>query len=470
MKKLLLAFFTFCFANLFGQTPLASIDLELKNASSNHRSLHAVNANNNELFVFASDKEKMTAMKFNSFVFFKDSLNTKRPGKEFSMSGYSFNSEGSPEIYWTTTDLKKVKATSFDLKNRIASEVSFELPFENEMILSSFSENNLFYIMTVSKTGDELKLYVFQDGKMKEKFIDFSEFKIVDTKSKPLKLWSVFNENPLEKIQVDELNSLVYSASKAKFYVLKDKIILALDHTVSETHIFEINLQNYKVVEKKIAQEPLKNGAGKSNSFLSDNKLYQLKVNSDELLFTVKNYTSGEVINHFSTLKEEVIQHKNSPLFSQTGKQRQKEFKNTKKFLERLDDSNIGISVYENAYNSFITVGGIRYVASTGDVLLGIASGVGTIASGGYTGFEDGIMYDGALQVNYFETHLDLKSNYIKKEQEILAMDHVSHFLNQNKDISTASTFKFKNHYILGYYDTKAKKYVLRKFQDDFID
>lgn len=470
MKKLILAFFTLCFANLFGQIPLASIDLELNKSSNHHNALNAVNRNTNEVFVFASDKEKLTAIHYSSYIFFKDSLSTRRPDKDFSMSGYSFNPEGKAEIYWTTTDFKKVKATSFDLKNRAVLEASFELPFEKEMIVSSFSENNSFYIMTVSKTEDEMKLYVFQDGKMKEKFIDFSDFKIVDSKSNPLKLWSVFNENLLEKIQVDELNSLIYTASQTKFYVLKDKIILALDHTVSETQFFEINLQNYKVEEKKIAQETLKKGAGKSNSFLSDGKLYQLKVNNEELLLTVKDYTTGEVINRFSTLKEEVILHKNSPLFSQTGNQRQREFKNTKKFLERLEDSNIGISVYKTQTASFVTVGGIRDVASTGGILLGIATGVGTIASGGYTGFGDQSTYDGVLQVNYFETHLDSKSNYIQKEQEVLAMDHVSQFLNQNKDVSVASTFKFKNHYILGYYDTKAKKYVLRKFQDDFTD
>ena len=263
---------------------------------------------------------------------------------------------------------------------------------------------------------------------------------------------------------------MVYATSKAKFYVLNDKIIFAFDHNASETQIFEINLENFKLEEKKIAQEVLKTGAGKSNSYFSDGKLYQLKVNENELLLTVKNYNSGELINSFTTSKEEVIAHKNSPLFSQTGKQRQKEFKNTKKFLERLDDSNIGISVYEAQYNSFITIGGIRNVTSTGGVLLGIASGVGAVASGGSTVFMDDFMYDDVLQVNYFETHLDLKSQYFKKEQEILATDYVAQFLDQNKDISLASSFKFKNHHILGYYDSDAKKYVLRKFQDDFTD
>ena len=472
MKKLLFAFFALCFANLsFGQTLLTSIDLDLKKASSNHRALHAVNAKNNEVFVFASDKEKLTAIKYNSFIFFKDSLSINRPDKDFEqMAGYSFNEEGTPEIYWIGSDFKKIKSISFDLKTRKTAENLFEIPFEKEEILSSFSENNSFYIMTVSKTEDELKLYLFKDGKMKEKFLDFSEFKIVDTKNKPLKLWSVFDENPFEKIEVDELNSLVYASSKAKFYVLNDKIILTFDHNVSETQIFEINLENYKLEEKKIAQEVLESGAGKSNSYLSDGKLYQLKVNENELLLTVKNYDSGELINTFSTPKEEVIAHKNSPLFSQTGNQRQREFKNTKKFLERLDESNIGISVYEAQYNSFITIGGIRNVTSTGGVLLGIASGVGAVASGGSTVFMDDFMYDDVLQVNYFETHLDLKSQYFKKEQEILATDYVAQFLDQNKDISLASSFKFKNHHILGYYDSDAKKYVLRKFQDDFTD
>lgn len=471
MKKLLFVFFTLCFASpSIGQTLLASIDLDLKKASSNHRALNAVNANNNEVFVFASDKEKLTAIKYSSFIFFKDSLSMNRPDKDFEqMAGYSFNEEGTPEVYWIETDFKKIKAISFDLKNRKTSENSFELPFEKELILSSFSENNSFYIMTVSKTEDELKLYVFQDGKMKEKFIDFSEFKIVDVKNNPLKLWSVFEENPLEKIAVGELNSLVYATSKAKFYVLRDKLIFTFDHNVSETQIFELDLKMYKAEERKITQEALKTGTGKSNSYLSDGKLYQLKLNENELLLTVKNYNSGEAINSFNTSKEEVISYKNSPLFSQTGKQSQKELKNTKKFLERLEDSYIGLSVYETPNASFITIGGQRDVASTGGILLGVASGVGMAVSGGSGVFMDDLMYSGNLQVNYFETHLDLRSQYLKKQQEILATDHIAQFLDQDKGASLASAFKFKDHYILGYYDTKAKKYVLRKFQDDFI-
>lgn len=472
MKKLLFALFTLCFANIsFGQTVLTSIDLDLKKASNHHRTLNAVNVDNNEVFVFTSDKEKLTAIKYNNALFFKDSLSVNRPDNNFEqMSGYSFNEDGTPEVYWTETVFKKIKAISFDLKNRKTSENVFELPFEKELILSRFSENNSYYIMTVSKTEDELKLYVFQDGKMKEKFIDFSEFKILDIKSTPLKLWSVFEENPLEKMEVDELNSLVYATSKAKFYVLNDKIILTFDHNVSETQIFEINLQTYKIEEKKIAQEALKTGTGKSNSYFSDNKLYQLKVNENELFLVVKNYNSGELITTYSISKDEIINFKNAPLFSQTGKQRQKEFKNTKKFLERLDESNIGISVYEAPYNSFITIGGIRNVASTGGILLGVAAGVGVAISGGSDLFIDDFMMDNNLQVSYFETHLDLKSQYLKKQQETLATDYIAQFLDQNNEISLASAFRFKDYFILGYYDTKEKKYVLRKFQDDFVD
>lgn len=472
MKKLLFSFFIFCFTNLsLGQTLLTSIDLDLKKASSHHNALNIVNSKNNEVFIFASDKEKLTAIKYNSALFFKDSLSTKSPDKNFEqMSGYSFNEEGTPEIYWLQTDFKRIQSISFDLENHTTIENTFELPLEKELVLSSFSENNSFYIMTVSKTEDELKLFVFQNGKMKEKLIDFSEFKIVDIKNNPLKLWSVFEENRLEKIETDELNALVYSTSKAKFYVLKDKIILTFDHNSSETQIFEINLNTYKVVARKIVQATLKTVAGRSNSYYSNAKLYQLKLNENQLLLTVKNYNSGALINSFDTSSEEVISYKNSALFSQTGNQRRKEFKNTKKLLERLNVCNIGLSVYETPSASFITIGGQRDVASTGGILIGVASGVAVVASGGSNSFIDTSLYSGSLQVNYFETHLDLQSNYLKKEQEILASDYISQFLDQNRAISLPSTFKFKDYYILGYYDAKAKKYTLRKFQDDFTN
>lgn len=472
MKKLLFAFFTLCFTPLsFAQTLLIATDLELKKASSHHQALNAVNLNTNEVFVFASDKEQLTAFKYNSALFFKDSLSTKRPDNDFEqLSGYSFNAEGKPEIYWLDSDFKKLHAVSFDLQNRKTAEKTFEIPLEKEVVLSSFNENNAFYILSVLKTEDVLKLYIFQDGKMMEKFIDFSTFKISDRKNNPLKIWSLLEENHLEKMEIDELNPLYFATSKAKFYVLNEKIIFTFDHNRSETQLFEIDLDTYKLSERKFPQEMLKNVEGNSNSYFSDAKLYQLKANKDEMILTVKDYSSGTILNSFTTSKDDIIHHKNSPLFSQTGKQRPKEIKNTKKFLERIHYSAIGITVYETPNASFITIGGQRDVASTGGIMLGIASGVGVAISGGYAVNVDDFFNSGNLQVNYFETHLDLQSQHLKKEQEVLATDYIGQFLDQNNTISLASTFRFKEYYILGYYDAKAKKYVLRKFQDDFFD
>ena len=46
-----------------------------------------------------------------------------------------------------------------------------------------------------------------------------------------------------------------------------------------------------------------------------------------------------------------------------------------------------------------------------------------------------------------------------------LAVDFISQFINEN-DVTLQSVFPFENYYILSYYDSKKKEYVMRKFED----
>lgn len=469
MKKLLFAFFTLCFINLSsGQTLLTSFDLELKKSSTDHKAMTAVNNNNNEVFVFASDKEKLTSIHYNNALFFKDSLSVPAPGKKFQfLTGYSFNKHDNPIIYWATEDYKKIASYSFDYKNKTVATKEYNFPFKDELLLNSFSENNTYYFISLLEKEEKLKFYVFQNDTVIEKKVDFSGF-LFANENKKSKLSDVLEAYPLEKMDTQSLNPLFYCTEKVKFYVLGHKMILTFDLASSESQIFEIDLQDFEVQERKITKPNLKEGVGSSNSFYHQGKFYQMKASENEIIFTIKDYVSTEIIGTYNSFKEDTIAYKNSPFLTQTGNQRTKELKNTKNFLNRLDGSEVGISVYKIPEDFLITLGGKRNVASSGNILLGVSLGVAGVISGNSSFLLDDLADNTNMQMLYFETNLDQAFNYKKKEQQLLAVDYISQFLQENENAGLTSTFKFKDYYILGYYDRKEKKYLLRKFQDFF--
>jgi len=465
MKKIFTLLLLLNFTVFFGQTKLVSHPLELKNPSSYHQILNAVNADN-QVFVFACDREQIHLLKFNSALFFSDSLTIKRPAKNYEiLAGYNFGTSGNPFLYWASQDFKKILSIEYDLSKKSFKTVESEIPFKNEIIAASFTENNNFYILSQKENGNELKLYVFNNGSLIEQSLDFSAFKITDEKEKPKKLSTLLNDNPIEKIDSKQFNPLFFTVQKTKLYTEDNKIILSLDHNSLQTQLFSIDLTTFTITEKIIPQPQLEKQNGKSNSYFHKQRLYQIKLNEKQMVFEIKNYLSGEIIKTFSVKENDSITFRNSPLYLQTGNQRPRDLKTTKKFLRRLSTSDIGISVYDNQGTTLATIGRVKNVPSTGNVLLGVSLGVGIAMGGGNVIIGDFIEEDNVQSI-YLESLLDENSQHITGQPEPLAVDYISQFLAQKNNIENNTTFSYKDFYILGYYDTSLKEYVLRKFQD----
>ena len=203
---------------------------------------------------------------------------------------------------------------------------------------------------------------------------------------------------------------------------------------------------------------------GKSNSYFHQDKLYQFKTNEEELAITAVDLKSGQLIKKYYAEENDTISFRNSPLFSQTGGQSGKILKNTKKFLQRLNLSDVGISVYKTHDDIMLTVGGVRSVNSTGGIILGITAGAAMVATGTGTDFSN-LFDSGSLQSTYFEALFNTNFEHKNVAQQGLAVDFISQFLSEN-DVNLQSIFPFKDYYILGYYDSKKKEYVMRKFED----
>jgi hypothetical protein len=465
MKKIILFFILIQCNHLLSQTILATYPLELKKSNEYKQIVNAENSITHDVFVFASDKETLTILKYNSALFLSNQYTLPRPDLSYkTITGYSFNEEGNPTIYWSSQDLKNILAVQYDLNAKTTYLSNYYSSYSNQDIVTSFQGNNTFYILSLKNLEQKMILYVYKDGKKEEKTLDFNPFKFQNKSTEVLTLNQILEVCPIEKIETNQFNPLFKGTEKTKLYVLKNRLLLTLDHNYKETQAFDIDLNTFEIQEKKFPQPTTKKQTGLSNSYYHENKMYQLTSNEDELLFEIKEYQSGESIKNIPVSKNDTIPFKNSPLWVQMSGQKPRELKNTAKFLQRMLFLNVGLTVYKTPKAILITLGGTNDGQSNYDLSTGINASV----SGNFTDIAyDLLNYSGPTTV-YFESVFDKKLQHSKQEQDPLAIDFISRFREEHFEVSLSSIIRYKNYYIFGYYDTYAKQYTMRKFIDGF--
>ena len=470
LKKILTTLLiTGCLQSAFSQVVLSTHNLDLKKSRDHHEILAAPEAKNRGVVVFASDKNTVTALQYTRVLYYKDSLATSRPdADEYDfMAGYSYNESGQPSAYWASADYTKIQELHFDFETKTVTDYSFALPFTDEQILSTFSENNYFYIITLPKLGSKLKLYAFYEGRYLLRLLDFSTFAFKDADNNPTTLSKLLGQYSVQKID-KAYTPLPPAAAKVKLYVSEKTIQFTFDQNPAYTQVFTVNTSTYGVTEKIIPQLVVDEGT--SNSFLHNDKLYQVTLNDKELMISATNAVTGQLLKSYEATKEDTITFKNSPLLEQTGNRKSNEFKNTKKFLRKASSGDAAVSVYQTPNDIMVVTGTIRNITPTGDLILGAMMTGAVIASGVGNGDMSG-MFPGNTQSIYFESLFDDNFNHKPLPQQRLAADYIGQYIaGHEKAVSMETVFKYDYYYVLGFYDVKAKKYVMVKFQDDFVE
>ncbi|MXN92669.1 hypothetical protein GR160_15680 [Flavobacterium sp. Sd200] len=455
--KKILPLFVFIHSVVFGQSLLSEHNLDLKRGEMYHEILTAPKASARGLTVFAADKITLTALRYTSVLYYADSLVADRPDiYEYNqMAGYSYSANGQPSVYWVGRDYKKIQEVYFDFETKKVSDYFYELPFKDEEILTTFSENNSFYIVTLPKLGSRLKFYIFNEGKYIQRTLDFSKFNFTDAKDRPISFNRLLESYPLQKTDENSYMQLPDVAAKLKFYVSNKAIVFTFDQNPAFTQIISIDTDTFTIAEKKVSQTALNDA--KTNSFMLYGQLYQLALNKDELVLSCTGLDSVSQTKILKVEAEEAIAFKNSPLLLQTD--RQIEIKDTKKFLRRANSGNAAISVYRTPNDLLVVAGAVRYIASSG-YIMGLSD----------AGIDPSDMFPPEVQTVYFESLFD--DGFVHKDvpQQRLAADYMGQFMAQNeRSISFQSIFKYDYYYVLGFYDARQKKYVLLRFEDDFV-
>jgi len=463
MKRIFLFLCILFSTVLFSQTVLTSYAIDLKKKDQS-QILNAENPATHDFFVFIATTDSLSILKYNSAFFLKEKMTTSRQFVEDkSLLGYSFSEDGNPTLYWFSAVEKSIILIKYYLENNTNRALKFQIPLDEKSLLTYYQKDNNFYVLMKDRAKQGLTAFIFKNGIAEEKFLDFSPFVFRDRKTQQKSFNEILMENPIEKMDSGEYNPLFKVTSKTKLYTLPNRLILTLDQSLRKTQLFDINLENLEIKEKTFLQPLPQKNTKKSNSYYHENKLYQISVNSEQLLFDIKDYESGETLKKFSVLKNDTINFKNSPLFLQINDRRPKELKSTGKFLQTLAATDVGISVFKNKQNLFLTLGG------TGLESKSISLNSFNMMDDFYGDFASPNYYN--LDTYYsvfFESVWNKKLESTTLNHEPLAADKIYTFIESHQEVFLPNSTKLNNYSILGYYDLNSREYILRKFSDGF--
>ncbi len=459
MKKLVLFLLLLSKSVLLSQTVLNSFPLNLNNPQEDGQVLNIEDVKTHDIYVFAADDKKVNILKYNKSLFltnqFTDSI---KSAEKRSLIGCSINEDGNPLLYWSSLNSKNIRIVKYFLETKTSRSLNFDFPEGNEYIITSFQKNNNFYVLAKEKSQQHLLLYEFKNGNCEIKMFDFSDFKFQTEKGQNLTFSSLIRYYPIQKMELNDFNPLDKASSINKMYVLDDHIMLTFDYSFQKTQVFDLNIKTLEVTEKNFNQPASLKTSKTSNSFYNQNKLYQIKANSEEFLFDIKDFESGKMIKNISVSKNDTIRFKNSPLFLQTNNNKPQELKTTAKFLKQLTDLSVGVSVLENKKNSYLTFGGyVEYIVSN-------------FQYGQNDFYDAGNSYYSQNKMVFFDAVMNENNDFSTSvKSEPLAIDNIFYYLGTNKNVSLQNIIKLKDYSILSYYDDTQKQFIIRKFTDGFI-
>ena len=465
MKKLLLFSLLLYQSILLSQTVLNTYPLNLNNPLENGQALNVEDVKTHDIYVFAADDKKINILKYNKSLFLTNQFSdTLRNVDDRTLIGHSISEDGNPTLYWSSQNRRNLRIIKYYLETKTSRALNFDFPENIEYFVTTFQKDNTFYILGKERNQQHLILYQFQNGKCEIKMFDFSGMPFQNEKGQKFTFSSLIRYFPLQKMESNDFNSLDKTSGLNKMYILDNQIILTFDYNSKQTQVMSLNMENGEITEKNFEQPVSKNPSKSSNSFYSQNKLFQVKASKDEFLFDIKDFDSQKSIKSVSISKNDTIRFKNSPIFLQLNNEKPQELKTTGKFLKQLYNLNVGVSVFKNKNNNVVTFGGfIEHIYSS--------FAYSPFDNMSLRGFDDmGVQQYSQSKMVSFDAMLNANNEFVNNpQQEPLAIDNIFYFLSINKNVTLQNILKLKDYYILSYYDNVLKQFVLRKFTDGFI-
>lgn len=471
-KKIISVAFVFMSIVSFSQEIVNSLPIVLNKTS---QIFQTVDETKNELTLFIADKRKTTAVRLDSKMNIIDSLSTQKLDEAHNKIIGNISSGNKTTLFLASTNPKKIVSQSFDFNERTLVNKTFDLDVKDEVYLERFSVNNSFIILYLVKNTNDFRLYVFDSaGNQEVKNISTNELKFYHRSN----LYDTFADDflpfepafSLQKINPESPTSLTDSAKKRKCYYDKKKILITIDTNPNFTQIITIDLEKYALTGKIIKNAPYKSFNTtelNSNSFLMESNLYQIKTSSTKSILTIKDLEDN-LIKEYEITANKNIDFKNSAIIQQNGSEKSKKtIEETGPFIRKINNLNLGVSLYKINDTYFTTLGSVSEIRDSGPAVSGMFGVVGVLM---YYALSNPTLENFNAYANrkvvYFNSLLDKNGNNVKEELKPLAFDKIQSFIMDKKVSSPQTIFKINESYYLGYYENNLKKFNILKFTD----
>lgn len=440
------------------QTPL---QLELDGFNDEAHILQNEDADGFTLFL--QDKQVIWALKVN------DSLEVEVPFRganplttrgNLKFLGGIHHGDSSSLLYGNKR-LTSILWITVNYLNGFSKQEEADLKYEKkEDVLCSYTFDDNFYIITSNLVSSALTVYdlslrrntseVDKDGKLEQLgVVQIQKNAFGINYEDAIKISSLRVIRPFDFYEIRQTGSL------SKAYPFRDSVVVTLDYDTRSTNIITLNLSSGKQSSRKYLQQSLSSTASKairSNSFVSKDRLFQVKADKEELILSVNDLGKSEpIIQEYRMRRNEPLTFGGPEIFnwSETTMKNKVFFREIFRGSEYAPIANLSIAVNPVEDEFFCQVGGYGESEPTigSEVLNGMTVG-------------DGYTYT----VNtYFNTILNQKTlAYSGTDANATTYGKVELYRKIMQDrIRLETMVRWKDRFIHGHYNTKLKSYFV---------
>ena len=476
MKKITILAFSLCCSIAFSQQLVKTMNLKLPKKSD---VFQVIDSEKKQVLLFFSNKEGVKTIRLNENFELQDSLTGNRPYDEYDdIIGYS-TSNNKYYSYWASSNNKDIAYQCFDFENKKIDFKTYKLDFIKEKPIERITVNNVFYLITILKNTSILNFYVFKDGQMEKKTIDLSDKTFINWENKKVNLWDILNyftgfQPPLslQNILNETPPSLTFSANKRKAYVNGSHLIFTFDENKGFTQMLNFNLNDFTVQQKSYTQpfvQETEFGGLESNSFLLNDKIVLMKLNSDVMQLSIKDLEGNE-LKAYDAYSEREISFKNSEIIQENGRiKNTRILDNSNQLLRKIYNLNPSISCYTQNNKTYVTLGSVSMLQNNNAAVYGGMFGVTGVLIGMAISSNYSVNNLNAYQnrkVVYINCLFDNDFNHIDGKLKKLAFDELRVFADNNDNLVCQTVFKLNAALYYGGYDREKGTYSFYKFND----
>lgn len=460
---------------MMGQETFGQFQNSLKTSASNIKDVFPiVDEETGNIAVFIADAKNVYAYKLNEKIEVLQQLSSEEKLRKYKfLMGSSINTNGDYLIYLSNNSDRKFLCVSFSFDTQTTHHKEFAFEDRKERLLQTLNNNNQFYILSYHTTTDDIFIYTFDDsGNPTRNQLDFSEFDFISENSqmvsfKRMALTFMGNSN-IQKFNENDPHAIESVAVDQKMYVRDGRVIFTFDQNDSFTQFVTLDLKTFKT-DLEIYKKPLltiPNLEKNSNSYLNGEYLFLLTNTRKEAELKIVKYKTKEIVNTYRIERDKPIDFKNSPIIQEGGiYARYRELEKTQKFLRKIYQGDVGISVMQRNDRYEVTLGGF-VERNTGGMMV---PGYGIpMASGGNVVWyiePTAIAYSNyrATKSTRIECLFTANMNHV----EGTILDNAFDKIDDDPTFSfqaSETVFRYKDFYLKGFYDTEKKVYTFRKY------